>query len=255
MCAYVVFIESVCTVQESAGLDSDSGSTSSSHSSHSTRSSNSLKSDSLAAQGESIKVKVDPSSHTDSDSSYWEIDLPGIQYIKDRGQNKGNRRHRNINGTLPSSASSLAAHLPQRDKKRKMKEMSGKVGQKEESSLSETSVGSRRKLVQNECVFCSKSFRDRYHLARHLSVHSGETAPDCELCKTPRNCCACVQHSPQYSLIKQHRCDICNKMFRDKYHLNRHLLVHTKEKPYQCEVCQKLFSRKDKLVQHSLLHD
>lgn len=126
---------------------------------------------------------------------------------------------------------------------------------KEESSASQTSLASRRKLAQHECMFCNKRFRDRYHLVRHLSVHSGETAPDCKLCKMPRNCCRCVPHSPQYSPIKQHRCDICSKMFRDKYHLNRHSLVHTKEKPHQCKVCQKPFSRKDKLMQHSLLHD
>lgn len=252
----------VC-VQESAGLDSDSGSTSSSHSSHSTKSSGSSKPDSVAAQGESIEVKVDPSSCTDSDSSYWEINMPGIQDIEGKARDKGNGRLQNANGTLLSSATSAAGHLPKRDKKRKMKDISEpgsqiyrrKDGQKKHGSTSETSLGNRRKLIQNECVFCSKRFRDRYHLARHLSVHSGETAPDCDLCRSPRNCCACVEHSPQYSLIKQHKCDICNKLFRDKYHLNRHYLVHTKEKPYQCEVCQKLFSRKDKLVQHALLHD
>lgn len=262
-CAYVVFIQSVSTVQESAGHDSDSGSTSS-HCSRSTKSSSgSFKPNSVAAQEENIEVKVDPSSCTDSDSSYWEVDVPGIQNTEEMGQNKGNGRHQNANGTLLSNAASLAGQLPLRDKKRKMKDVSEsgsqinrrKDGQKNESSGSETPLASNRKLAQHECVFCSKRFRDRYHLARHLSVHSGETAPDCELCKTPRNCCACVQHSPQYSLIKQHKCDICNKMFRDKYHLNRHFLVHTKEKPYQCEVCQKLFSRKDKLTQHSLLHD
>lgn len=261
VCVCVFFIHAVCTVQESAGHDSDSGSTSSHYSNSTKSSSGSFKSNSVAAQGEDIEVKVDPSSCTDSDSSYWEADMPVIKNTEEMGQNKGNGGHQNANGKLFSSAASPAGQLPRRDKKRKMKDISEsgsqiyrrKDGQKKESSSSETP--SSRKLAQHECVFCGKRFRDRYHLARHLSVHSGETAPDCELCKTPRNCCACVQHSPQYSLIKQHKCDICNKMFRDKYHLNRHFLVHTKEKPYQCEVCQKLFSRKDKLMQHSLLHD
>lgn len=251
---FSMYIRFVCIVQANADHESDSASTSS-HASLSAKSSNSNRS------AENNEVKADLSSCADSDGHHWESEIPHTQNAEDNRQSK-ERRLQNANGTLLSRDTSLGL-LPQKNRKRKMKHVSEsgshkysrKDGLKEESSTSQTSSASRRKLAQHECAFCNKRFRDRYHLVRHLSVHSGETAPDCKLCKTPRNCCGCVPLSPQYSLIKQHKCDICSKMFRDKYHLNRHSLVHTKEKPHQCDVCQKHFSRKDKLMQHSLLHD
>ena len=104
----------------------------------------------------------------------------------------------------------------------------------------------------HECTFCDKTFRDRYHLARHMFVHAGEKIPDCKLCKTPRDVCGCGPYPP--ILEKPHKCDRCGKAFRDKYHLNRHVFVHTREKPFKCMFCDKHFSRKDKLMQHSLQH-
>jgi hypothetical protein len=100
----------------------------------------------MAAQGEDIEVKVDLSSCTDSNSLFWEVDMPVIQSTEEMSQNKGNGRHQNANGTLLSSAASLAGQLPQRDKKRKMKDVSEsgsqiycrKDGQERESSASET---------------------------------------------------------------------------------------------------------------------
>lgn len=103
-----------------------------------------------------------------------------------------------------------------------------------------------------ECTFCEKTFRDKYHLTRHLFVHAGEKVPDCKLCKIPRDVCSCEPYQP--ILEKPHKCDRCGKTFRDKYHLNRHIFVHTREKPFKCMFCDKHFSRKDKLTQHTLLH-
>jgi hypothetical protein len=108
---------------ESGGHNSDSGSTSS-HCSYNIKSSSGFKPNSVAAQREDIAVKVKPFSCTDSDSLYWEVDMPGIQNTEPERQNKANRRHQNANGTLLSSAASLVSQLPQKDKKRKMKDIS-----------------------------------------------------------------------------------------------------------------------------------
>ncbi|XP_029947187.1 POZ-, AT hook-, and zinc finger-containing protein 1 isoform X2 [Salarias fasciatus] len=50
-------------------------------------------------------------------------------------------------------------------------------------------------------------------------------------------------------------CDICGKVFRDVYHLNRHKLSHSGEKPYACPVCGLRFKRKDRMSYHVRSHD
>ncbi|KAM7327771.1 hypothetical protein ACRRTK_014138 [Alexandromys fortis] len=54
---------------------------------------------------------------------------------------------------------------------------------------------------------------------------------------------------------KQVACEICGKIFRDMYHLNRHKLSHSGEKPYSCPVCGLRFKRKDRMSYHVRSHD
>ncbi|XP_060048701.1 POZ-, AT hook-, and zinc finger-containing protein 1 isoform X2 [Erinaceus europaeus] len=54
---------------------------------------------------------------------------------------------------------------------------------------------------------------------------------------------------------KQVACEICGKIFRDVYHLNRHKLSHSGEKPYSCPVCGLRFKRKDRMSYHVRSHD
>ncbi|XP_069508123.1 myc-associated zinc finger protein isoform X2 [Ambystoma mexicanum] len=54
---------------------------------------------------------------------------------------------------------------------------------------------------------------------------------------------------------KNHACEMCGKAFRDVYHLNRHKLSHSDEKPYECPICQQRFKRKDRMSYHVRSHD
>ncbi|ERE83631.1 zinc finger protein [Cricetulus griseus] len=49
---------------------------------------------------------------------------------------------------------------------------------------------------------------------------------------------------------KPFECDVCDMRFIQKYHLERHKRVHSGEKPYQCERCHQCFSRTDRLLRH-----
>ncbi|KFO36293.1 Myc-associated zinc finger protein [Fukomys damarensis] len=60
---------------------------------------------------------------------------------------------------------------------------------------------------------------------------------------------------PTMRIRKNHACEMCGKAFRDVYHLNRHKLSHSDEKPYQCPVCQQRFKRKDRMSYHVRSHD
>uniref|UniRef100_F6RGP6 Zinc finger protein 148 n=1 Tax=Macaca mulatta TaxID=9544 RepID=F6RGP6_MACMU len=49
---------------------------------------------------------------------------------------------------------------------------------------------------------------------------------------------------------KPFRCDECGMRFIQKYHMERHKRTHSGEKPYQCEYCLQYFSRTDRVLKH-----
>lgn len=150
------------------------------------------------------------------------------------------------------------------------------------------------------CGYCSKSFRDSYHLRRHESCHTG-----IKMVSRPKKTPAAPTMVPMISTVQQrdsngnptyvsaagiltgtnsatmtvaamanlpqqqpsvpkkppkpvkknHGCEMCGKAFRDVYHLNRHKLSHSDEKPFECPICHQRFKRKDRMTYHVRSHD
>uniref|UniRef100_A0A667XN17 Myc-associated zinc finger protein n=1 Tax=Myripristis murdjan TaxID=586833 RepID=A0A667XN17_9TELE len=86
-------------------------------------------------------------------------------------------------------------------------------------------------------------------------------------CTKVHNPCASVPQNPNPNpnpipnpnpnsnqVRKNHACEACGKAFRDVYHLNRHRLSHSDEKPYSCPICQQRFKRKDRMSYHVRSH-
>ncbi|XP_044742103.1 zinc finger protein 675-like [Chrysoperla carnea] len=49
-------------------------------------------------------------------------------------------------------------------------------------------------------------------------------------------------------------CEICKKIFLNRYKLLRHKIVHSDTKSFSCDSCSKAFSRRDSLVRHKKIH-
>lgn len=51
-----------------------------------------------------------------------------------------------------------------------------------------------------------------------------------------------------------HVCRVCNKVFNDKWHLQRHQRIHTGHRPYVCKVCGKPFNDRWHMMRHERVH-
>ncbi|XP_039110974.1 zinc finger protein 740 isoform X1 [Hyaena hyaena] len=58
----------------------------------------------------------------------------------------------------------------------------------------------------------------------------------------------------QVKIPKNFICEHCFGAFRSSYHLKRHILIHTGEKPFECDICDMRFIQKYHLERHKRVH-
>ncbi|GAB5573843.1 zinc finger protein 148 [Prionailurus iriomotensis] len=92
----------------------------------------------------------------------------------------------------------------------------------------------------------SRSRKDDDSLAE--ASHSKKTVKKAEVVVVEQN------GSFQVKIPKNFICEHCFGAFRSSYHLKRHILIHTGEKPFECDICDMRFIQKYHLERHKRVH-
>ncbi|XP_044727341.1 zinc finger protein OZF-like [Chrysoperla carnea] len=109
------------------------------------------------------------------------------------------------------------------------------------------------------CDMCSKTFMNHTTLTNHIkSVHNQTRERNhlCNICGYALLSAADLQkHLSIHSNERPYSCDRCNKTFRREDHLRDHIkTVHLNQRKFQCKYCPQAFSRKKTLVHHERRH-
>ncbi|MGH0119297.1 UNVERIFIED_CONTAM: hypothetical protein FKN15_025768 [Acipenser sinensis] len=111
--------------------------------------------------------------------------------------------------------------------------------------------------ADHSCSICGKSLSSASSLDRHMLVHSGERPYKCSVCgqtfTTNGNMHRSVPHNSD-SGGADHSCSICGKSLSSASSLDRHMLVHSGERPYKCSVCGQTFTTNGNMHRHMKIH-
>lgn len=130
---------------------------------------------------------------------------------------------------------------------------------------------SATKMLRLKCPQCTRRFRYRSLLLRHLVSHTGLQPYACVHCgHRYRSKTMCLQHealcdkegeanvesdgaqrfNKSQRDEEEYKCKFCTKTFLKPRNLRRHILTHNEVKPYRCKACDSCFSRYDHLKVH-----
>ena len=106
------------------------------------------------------------------------------------------------------------------------------------------------------CAVCGKNLPTEKHLQRHLRTHTGEKTLKCDICeKLFKEKSQLSEHQRGvHGIDVRHRCTHCGKGFYSKSRFDSHMRCHLGIRPYPCGICNKAFGSKSGLDCHTRVH-
>lgn len=108
------------------------------------------------------------------------------------------------------------------------------------------------------------NFTTEERWALHPCTKSDPASSPTKKRKNIHACTICGKMFPSQSKLDRHvlihtgqrpfKCVLCSKSFRQSTHLKIHQLTHSEERPFQCCFCQKGFKIQSKLLKHKQIH-
>ncbi|KAJ1103353.1 hypothetical protein NDU88_000779 [Pleurodeles waltl] len=114
------------------------------------------------------------------------------------------------------------------------------------------------------CSVCEKSFSTEDRWVLHECTPSSRPPRSQGRRLTVLKCDFCLKPFPSRSKLERHvlihtgqrpfACLLCDKTFRQKTHLKIHQITHMEDKPFECGFCHKSFKLQSKLFKHRQVH-
>ncbi|XP_072919607.1 zinc finger and BTB domain-containing protein 41-like [Hemitrygon akajei] len=89
---------------------------------------------------------------------------------------------------------------------------------------------------EQKCPFCNKLHASKKTLAKHVKRFHPDNIQEFFTARKKRS--------------EAWRCDVCNKTFTRRPHLEEHMILHTQDKPFKCSYCEEHFKSRFARLKH-----
>ncbi|KAI5699832.1 hypothetical protein M8J75_009440 [Diaphorina citri] len=110
--------------------------------------------------------------------------------------------------------------------------------------------------VMYKCLKCKRQFKVKYNCKYHIHCTSLKAKLSCDICdKTFVNKSHLDYHKLSHQDLNPYECSNCHKGFKNKGKLNRHMKIHSDSKEqWFCKVCNKALMSVESLKKHMKIH-